>query len=228
MPEKAPGSPELNQDSGTSSPESWASWDRATSSWRTCVLSLLGESMPFLGPWPTSGMMRNGRLSPQPPWVPPTVESESSSWPTGMAWATPTTPAPHDSDFTAGQGYQNQENIAAQAVAWATPSSRDHKDSPGMATTGTNPDGSERSRLDRIPPQAFAWAGAMPSTSEDTTAPSGPFPPMPGAGLNPRFTRWLMGFPDGWLNSEHWATRSSRSAPTSSGDDSLCEVPHED
>ncbi len=40
----------------------------------------------------------------------------------------------------------------------ATPSARDWKDSTGMATTATNPDGSERSRLDQLPRQA-ALAG---------------------------------------------------------------------
>jgi hypothetical protein len=35
-----------------------------------------------------------------------------------------------------------------------TPSERFWKDSPGMATTGTNPDGSERMRLDQLPRQA--------------------------------------------------------------------------
>jgi hypothetical protein len=31
-----------------------------------------------------------------------------------------------------------------------------------------------------------------------------------GYRLNWLFTRWLMGFPVGWLDSEHWAMRSSR------------------
>ncbi len=39
-----------------------------------------------------------------------------------------------------------------------TPAARDWKDTAGMATTGTNPDGSERSRLDQLPRQA-ALAG---------------------------------------------------------------------
>jgi len=39
-------------------------------------------------------------------------------------------------------------------ASWATPTTRDHKDSPGMAETGVNPDGSIRSRLDRIGLQA--------------------------------------------------------------------------
>ncbi len=36
-------------------------------------------------------------------------------------------------------------------IGWPTASARDWKDSPGMATTGINPDGSERTRLDMLP-----------------------------------------------------------------------------
>ncbi len=34
--------------------------------------------------------------------------------------------------------------------SWPTPSARDWKDSPGMSMTGTNPDGSERTRVDQL------------------------------------------------------------------------------
>jgi len=34
---------------------------------------------------------------------------------------------------------------------WPTAQARDYKDTPGMSETGTNPDGSERSRLDQLP-----------------------------------------------------------------------------
>ena len=40
------------------------------------------------------------------------------------------------------------------ASPWAMPSARDWKDTAGMATTGTNPDGSERMRIDQLPRQA--------------------------------------------------------------------------
>ena len=39
---------------------------------------------------------------------------------------------------------------AADLTNWPTPGARDHKDSIGMATTGINPDGSTRSRLDQL------------------------------------------------------------------------------
>lgn len=42
----------------------------------------------------------------------------------------------------------------ADLASWCSPSARDWKDSPGMATTATSPDGSERLRVDQLPRQA--------------------------------------------------------------------------
>jgi len=51
-------------------------------------------------------------------------------------------------------------------VGWATPTVRDWKDTPGMSTQSINPDGSVRSRLDRVPSQAFlaGWPTPMAGT----------------------------------------------------------------
>ncbi len=40
-------------------------------------------------------------------------------------------------------------------AAWTSPSAREWKDTAGMAETGTNPDGTERTRLDQLPRQAY-------------------------------------------------------------------------
>lgn len=48
---------------------------------------------------------------------------------------------------------------------WVTPATRDYKDTEGMATTGTNPDGSERSRLDQLPRQAQLAGWPTPDTT---------------------------------------------------------------
>jgi len=45
---------------------------------------------------------------------------------------------------------------------WPTAASRDWKDSPGMAESGTNPDGTERTRLDQLP-RAAQLTGPAPS-----------------------------------------------------------------
>ena len=44
--------------------------------------------------------------------------------------------------------------VSLPVSPWVTPAARDYKDSEGMATTGVNPDGSVRSRLDQLPRQA--------------------------------------------------------------------------
>jgi len=52
--------------------------------------------------------------------------------------------------------------------SWPTASSRDWKDSPGMASTGVNPDGTERSRIDQLPRAVYHYgrpAPVSPSTN---------------------------------------------------------------
>ena len=79
---------------------------------------------------------------------------------------------------------------ACQLAGWATASSRDWKDTPGMSATGTNPDGSERERLDQLPRQV---TGLMPSPSS-----AGTEKPGESLRLNPMFSQFLMGYPVSW------------------------------
>ena len=52
-----------------------------------------------------------------------------------------------------------------QLSGWATASARDWKDTPGMAETGVNPDGSTRSRLDQLPRQVNLAGWPTPDAS---------------------------------------------------------------
>lgn len=110
--------------------------------------------------------------------------------------------------------------IAEVLAGWNTPSARDWKDSDGMSTTGTNPDGSERNRIDQLPRQVFAavsgWAtptvadaGKITEASHQEGVrqqiygrPSKSSPAETGSrgALHPAFPCWLMGFPSEWVS----------------------------
>lgn len=96
----------------------------------------------------------------------------------------------------------------AQLTGWATPSSRDWKDTEGMSQTGTNPDGSLRVRVDQLPRQANLASGTTMNSSPAETAKHGV--------LNPVFVCWLQGYSGEWLSCVDWATLSSRKSPPSS------------
>lgn len=117
---------------------------------------------------------------------------------------------------------------------WATPSARDWKDTPGMATK--RPDG--RSRIDQLPRQVAAVLWPTPTAADarrgsGTIRPQDTGIPLPqrvaqvlgptlgglsattgkrvaSPALNPEFTRWLMGFPPAWGSSAPTAMPSSR------------------
>src|SRR5688572_9035969 len=70
MPDSGPDSLEQKADSGTSSPESFASWHPGTLSWRTSQLCFDGEWATYSAPFPTSGTMRSGRVFRRATWEP--------------------------------------------------------------------------------------------------------------------------------------------------------------
>lgn len=85
------------------------------------------------------------------------------------------------------------DDLTTQALAasalWTTPSTRDHKDSPGMVSE--RKDG--KSRHDQLPRQVF---GTLTIGSSAATVKPGASPQ-----LNPAFVFWLMGFPKEWVSS---------------------------
>jgi hypothetical protein len=99
--------------------------------------------------------------------------------------------------------------LPADVLAWATPTARDWKDSPGMSLVR----GDGRSRVDLVPRQVFAWStplttdavGAgnrVPSHATHAGLSLTDMVGGRGAGprLNPRFSAALMGFPATWCD----------------------------
>ena len=106
-------------------------------------------------------------------WPTPQARDEKNGW-------DETALNPHN------KPYSKDLNDFALLTSWPTASARDWKDTPGMSETGTNPDGSTRSRLDQLP----RVAGLTVTGSPAATA-------KPGQ-LNPAHSRWLMGYPPEW------------------------------
>jgi hypothetical protein len=150
-----------------------------------------------------------------------------------------TTPQAHDATAR-GSGQKEKHgtkhgcadlNRDAQLAGWVTPSTRDWKDTPGMSTIGTNPDGSERTRLDQLPRQAALAGWPTPNGMEGghtsrggdrkdellmgglvrgAPSTSSPAPTGKRGVLASELPSWLMGYPVSWQLSAPKTTKRTR------------------
>ena len=115
-----------------------------------------------------------------------------------------------DARGSGGVCLQTQAAIAG----WASPTSRDWKDTAGMATESVNPDGSVRKRTDLLPRQVIG-----------TASPSFPAETGNRGALNPALSLWLMGWPSDWLMVAPVRTRRGRRSSASSATASSLKSP---
>ena len=181
---------------GRSTPDLLASFDPATSSWRTSQHCLVEGLTVFSETWPRSGSMRNGTAYQRQPLVPLTKGTESGLWPTPTKVYT-------REKWTAEQLADRQAQVKAETLAkgkhhtgngfglnlaqavrlWPTPTKRDYR-SGSMAHW-------ERRQGTRNLNDKIALEGN-------------------GGLLNPTWVEWLMGFPLGWTELAPSVMRSFR------------------
>jgi hypothetical protein len=198
-PAEAKGSTGNARVFGQSTPDSFATYDPATSSWRTSQLSLLEEWSVFSGTWPRAGMTRNGTASRLRPLVPLTGATGSGLWPT-----------PNGADGQGGR-ISSDETI----LRGTRPS--------GAKVQVTLREAIRRQELESWPtPTARLGAqrGAQAKRYHDPARSNDLDDAVAARGtagqLNPTWVEWLMGFPLGWSDLEPSGMPSSRRSPNGS------------
>jgi hypothetical protein len=158
----------------------------------------------------------------------------------------PKTPTTADGKNCGGTGTSSHKTLpgdVALVSPWATPSSRDWKDTPGMAQEAFDHHGAFRNRIDQLARQAHQVSARPTPTAQDNDQVAGEYatngttlggavrmvngpmssgsPAQTGKSdrplLNPRFSLWLQGYPIEWARCAERVTRSvRRSRPSSS------------
>jgi hypothetical protein len=162
---------------GRSTPDLLASYDRASSSWRTSQLCLEGGLHVFSETWPRSGTMRNGTAFQLPPLVRLTDETGFGSWATPAA-----------ADATGSTGGGQGRSLRTDVRMWPTPNAGD-----GIAGASNLP----HRRQVSLPRTVAQWP--TPTADRYSGLQSHGRNAILGS-LNPTWVEWLMGFPSGYTD----------------------------
>jgi hypothetical protein len=214
-PEREPVLADLAPASGSSTPESLARYDLATSSWRTSPRSSTEGSIAFSGRWPKSGTMRSGTAFPRPKSAPRISATDSFSSPGTPSNLLPTPSASsYGSNKGGAAGRTGPERLSLESMArrdmWPTPTAS--LGSNGGAITREK--AREGGTLIEAVSARTLWptptvkgnhnrAGASSKAGDGLET-------AVGGSLNAEFCEWLMGYPIGWSDCAASATRSFR------------------
>lgn len=151
--------PTTSAGSGRTSQMPFATYDRASSSWRTCAASLLDmeDSTPCMPAWPVSDSMQNGRCYQRKPLALRISASAFSSWPTARA---------EDSE-SAGNHPNATDSLTGATRNWPTARAMDAQG----ATYMNQRDGSTRMMLGGA---AQTWPTASARDGDSRRCPTKP------------------------------------------------------
>ena len=120
------------------------------------------------------------------------------------SWPTPRSTEAGHSTGNPERAFDGKSRLEDEVflTSWSTPSSRDWKDTGDLSLSQFRKDGKERN--DTVPRQAalVTASGPTPNGSPAGTGKRGQ--------LNPRFSLWLMGFPEEWASCGERAMQSLR------------------
>lgn len=142
--------------------------------------------------WPTPGVSIHGSAE-----SPEQKKARGANTGTTLMDAVAGWPTPQEDNANNPYGHVGTTFSDLPTTAgWATPATRDYKDSGNLETSRFRKDGKERNDT---------LARQVPSGQ---TSSSSPAPTEKRAGLNPDLPRWLMGFPPEWCASAVTAMQS--------------------
>ena len=202
-PGKAPAWLARDRACSTNCSESFAWWDRNTSSWKTSQRSLTEEWTTFSERWPRQGMTRNGRAYRQRLWVPAISVIGGGALPTPKA----------------GDGERGRDKARARpdlkgrelatVLQDQLPTPRTCSAMAAPVNSRGNLEGERFPNLETVigrqllTPCASDWKGRTNWVAAGRNGPQRLADSVPTGGgmyLNPSFVEEMMGFPVGWTD----------------------------